>query len=137
MTTTTIFKFRRKFSAFQQHARREPVEITRHRRLVFVLMSAEHYEWMRAASRRAHRTSNTTTAVSSTVERAEMDPETHCTRRTADVNSLPIFHSSIADKKTVPEEDFTDRRYEISMPRRLPAAYGIFRPDTIVYVVAG
>jgi hypothetical protein len=38
-------------------------------------MSAEHYDWMRVASRRAHRTANTTTSVISTVERAEMDPE--------------------------------------------------------------
>jgi len=75
MTTTTIFKFRRKLSAFQQHARREPVEIIRHGRRVFVLISAGHYDWMRAASRRAHRTSNATTVVISTVEWAEIDPE--------------------------------------------------------------
>jgi hypothetical protein len=38
-------------------------------------MSAEHYDWIRAASRRAHRTSHTTAAVINTVERAVMDPE--------------------------------------------------------------
>jgi hypothetical protein len=42
----------------------------------FVLMSAEHYDWTRAASRRAHRTSNTTTIAIDAVERAEMDPNT-------------------------------------------------------------
>ena len=73
--TTTIFKFRREFDAFQRYARREPVEITRRGRRAFVLMSAEHYDWIRAASRRAHRTSHTTAAVINTVERAVMDPE--------------------------------------------------------------
>ena len=70
-----ILKFLRKLAAFKQHARREPVEITRHGRRAFVLMSAEHYDWIRAASRRAHRTSHTTAAVINTVERAVMDPE--------------------------------------------------------------
>jgi len=32
ITTTTILNFRREFDAFQQYARREPVEITRHGR---------------------------------------------------------------------------------------------------------
>jgi prevent-host-death family protein len=75
MTTTTIFKFRREFDAFRRYARCEPVEITRHGRRAFVLMSAEHYDWIRAASRRAHRTSNATTVVINAVERAELDPE--------------------------------------------------------------
>ena len=46
MTTTTILRFRRKLGAFQQRARCEPIEITRHGRRAFVLMSAEHYDWM-------------------------------------------------------------------------------------------
>jgi PHD/YefM family antitoxin component YafN of YafNO toxin-antitoxin module len=70
-----ILMFRRKFDAFQQYARCEPVEITRHGQRAFILMSAEHYDWLRAACRRAHRTSRTTTVVIDTVERAEMDPE--------------------------------------------------------------
>jgi hypothetical protein len=32
-------------------------------------MSAEHYDWIRTASRRAHRTSRTATVVINTVER--------------------------------------------------------------------
>jgi len=75
MTTTTILKFRREFDAFQQQARCQPVEITRHGRRAFVLISAEHYDWIRAAIRRAHRTTNSTTVIINTVARAEMDPE--------------------------------------------------------------
>jgi len=73
MTTTTLLKFRRGFDVFRRYARWEPVEITRHGRRAFVLMSAEHYDWIRAAGRRARPTSKITTVV--TVERAEMDPE--------------------------------------------------------------
>ncbi len=75
MTTTTILNFRLEFDAFQQYARREPVEITRHGRRAFVLMSAEHYDWIRAAGRRTHRTSNTAAVIINTVKRADMDPE--------------------------------------------------------------
>jgi prevent-host-death family protein len=75
MTTTTISNFRREFVTFRQNARREPVEITRHGQRALVLMSAEHYDWIRAAGRRAHRTSNTTAVVINTVKRADMDPE--------------------------------------------------------------
>jgi prevent-host-death family protein len=63
MTTTAISKFRREFDAFLKYSRCELVEITRDGRRTFVLMSAEHYDWIRAASRRAHRTSHTTTIV--------------------------------------------------------------------------
>src|SRR5258708_19188156 len=70
MTTTTILNFRREFDAFQQYARREPVEIIRPGRRAFVLMSAEHYDWLRAAGRRTHRTSNTAAVVINTVKRA-------------------------------------------------------------------
>ncbi|HWL18856.1 MAG TPA: type II toxin-antitoxin system prevent-host-death family antitoxin [Bradyrhizobium sp.] len=73
MITTTILKFRREFDGFLRCAHCEPVEITRHGRRAFVLMSAEYYDWIRAAGRRAHRTSSTTTVVINTVERADMD----------------------------------------------------------------
>jgi PHD/YefM family antitoxin component YafN of YafNO toxin-antitoxin module len=75
MTTTMILKFRRKLDAFRQYACCEPVEIARHGQRAFILMSAEHYDWLRAACRRAHRTSHTTTVVIDTVERAETDSE--------------------------------------------------------------
>jgi hypothetical protein len=51
MTTTTLLKFRREFDAFQQYACFEPVEITRYGRRAFVLMSAEHCDWVTAQTR--------------------------------------------------------------------------------------
>ena len=53
----------------------EPVDIAHDGRRAFVLMPAEHYDWMQAANRRAHRTSNTTSVVIDTVWRTKMDPE--------------------------------------------------------------
>jgi prevent-host-death family protein len=60
---TTILKFRREFEAFLRYARCGPIEITRHGRRAFVLMSPEQYDWVRAAGRRAYRTTNATTVV--------------------------------------------------------------------------
>ena len=75
MVRTSALDFQRKFGEFQHHAQREPVEITRHGRREFVLMSAEHYDWLTAAAKRAHRTVDATAVVIDAVERAEMDPE--------------------------------------------------------------
>jgi prevent-host-death family protein len=75
MVQTTALEFQRKFGEFQHQARREPVEITRHGRRELVLMSAEHYDWLAAAARRAHRTADAPAVVVDAVERAEMDPE--------------------------------------------------------------
>ena len=75
MAQTTALEFQRKFGEFQHQAQREPVEITRHGRREFVLMSAEHYDWLMAAAKRTHRTIDAATVVIDAVERAEMDPE--------------------------------------------------------------
>jgi prevent-host-death family protein len=75
MTRTTALEFQRKFGEFQHRARREPIEITRHGRREFVLMSAEHYDWLTAAAKRTHRTVDATSVVIDAVEQAEMDPE--------------------------------------------------------------
>ena len=75
MTRTTAMEFQRKFGEFQHKAQREPVEITRHGRRDLVLMSAEHYDWLTAASRRTFRTEDAAAAVIDAVERAERDPE--------------------------------------------------------------
>lgn len=75
MARTTALEFQRKFGRFQHQAQREPVEITRHGRREFVLMSAEHYEWLKAAARRTHRTVDAADVVIDAVERAEMEPE--------------------------------------------------------------
>ena len=75
MTKTTALEFQRNFGEFQHRAQREPVEITRHGRREFVLMSAEHYDWLRAAAKRTHRTAEAAAVVIDAVERAEMEPE--------------------------------------------------------------
>jgi prevent-host-death family protein len=75
MVRTSALEFRRKFGEFQHQAQREPVEITRHGRREFVLMSAEQYDWLAAAARRSRRTADATSVVVDAVERAEIDPE--------------------------------------------------------------
>ncbi|MGK9054747.1 type II toxin-antitoxin system prevent-host-death family antitoxin [Neorhizobium petrolearium] len=68
-------EFQRKFGEYQHQAQREPVEITRHGRREFVLMSADHYDWLKAAAQRTHRTSDALDVVIDAVERAEMDSQ--------------------------------------------------------------
>lgn len=75
MARTTALEFQRKFGEYQHYARREPVEITRHGRRELVLMSADHYDWLVAAVRRASRTVEAADVVIDAVQRAEMDPE--------------------------------------------------------------
>src|ERR1700681_4270070 len=75
MVQTSALEFQRKFGEFQHQAQREPVEITRHGRREFVLMSAQHYDWLTAAAKRSHRTVDAAEVVIDAVERAEMDPE--------------------------------------------------------------
>jgi prevent-host-death family protein len=75
MVRTSALEFQRKFGEFQHRAQREPVEITRHGRREFVLMSAEQYDWLVAAAKRTHRTADAASVVIDAVERAEMDPE--------------------------------------------------------------
>lgn len=75
MAQTTAMEFQRKFGEFQHQAQREPVEITRHGRRELVLMSADHYDWLVAAARRTHRTTEAAAVVADAVRRAEMDPE--------------------------------------------------------------
>ena len=74
MSSTTAMEFQRKFGKFQHDARREPVEITRHGRREFVLMSADHYDWLVAAARRSGRTVDAPKAVVDAVLNAKMDP---------------------------------------------------------------
>lgn len=75
MSQATALEFQRRFGEFQHQAQREPVEITRHGRREFVLMSATHYDWLIAAAKRTHRTSEMTDVVLDAIERAQMDPQ--------------------------------------------------------------
>jgi hypothetical protein len=62
----------------------EPIEITRHGRHAFVLMSAEQYDRIRvSAGRRAYRTNNATGVVINSGELAEMDASHAALLRTA------------------------------------------------------
>jgi prevent-host-death family protein len=75
MAQATALEFQRRFGDFQHQAQREPVEITRHGRREFVLMSADHYDWLTAAAKRTHRTSEIPDVVLEAITRAEMDPK--------------------------------------------------------------
>ena len=82
MPTVSALEFQRGFGRFQHEAQREPVEITRHGRRKFVLLSAEQYDWLRASgfglrasAQRSHRTDAAADAAIDAVERAEMDVE--------------------------------------------------------------
>jgi prevent-host-death family protein len=52
MVQISVSEFQRRFSEAQYQAQREPVEITRHGRREFVLISAEHYDWLNTAAKR-------------------------------------------------------------------------------------
>jgi prevent-host-death family protein len=58
MVRISAVEFQRKFGDFQHHAQREPVEITRHGRRELVLMSAEHYDLLKAAAQRSDSTAD-------------------------------------------------------------------------------
>ncbi len=73
MTTISASDFRKCPGLFLEKASREPVDITNHGRRESVLMSAEHYDWLKSAAQRAHRTVDTTDVVLAAVERADFD----------------------------------------------------------------
>ena len=73
MARITSLEFQRKFGEVQHRALKEPVEITKHGRREFVLMSADQYDWLRAAAQRSHRTEDTPDFILDAVERSEMD----------------------------------------------------------------
>ena len=73
MAQVTSLEFQRKFGEVQHRALKEPVEITRHGRREFVLLSADQYDWLRAAAQRSHRTEDAPDFIVEAVERAEMD----------------------------------------------------------------
>ena len=52
MPVATSLQFQRKFGQFLNESHREPVEITRHGRREFVLMSAAQYDDLCAAARK-------------------------------------------------------------------------------------
>ena len=75
MAQASSLEFQRKFGEYQSQAQKEPVEITRHGRREWVLMSADHYDWLMASARRVFRTEDTPDVALQAVMRAEMDAE--------------------------------------------------------------
>jgi prevent-host-death family protein len=75
MVQTSALEFQRNFSEFRHQAQRALVEITEHGKREFVLMSAEHYDWLVAIAQRTHRTTNATAVTVDAIERSEMDAE--------------------------------------------------------------
>ena len=73
MAQVTALEFQRKFGEVQHRALKEPVEITKHGRREFVLLSADQYDWLKAAAQRTHRTEDAPDFILEAVERAEMD----------------------------------------------------------------
>ena len=73
MPTVDSVIFQRGPEEFLHRAQREPVEIAQHGRRAFVLMSADHYDWLQAIVQRRHRTAEAVDVVIDAVERAEMD----------------------------------------------------------------
>lgn len=59
MPTTTSLEFQRKFGHYLNESHREPVEITRHGRREFVVMSAAQYDELLSAAQRRSRTVET------------------------------------------------------------------------------
>src|ERR1700693_2041058 len=55
MAQITALELQKNFGEVQHQARRGPVEITDHGRRELVLMSADHYDWLKAAARRTVR----------------------------------------------------------------------------------
>lgn len=53
MPTTTSLEFQRKFGQYLNESHREPVEITRHGRREFVLMSAAQYDELLSVAQRS------------------------------------------------------------------------------------
>lgn len=58
MPTATSLEFQRKFGQYLNESHREPVEITRHGRREFVLMSAAQYDELLTAAQRERETAS-------------------------------------------------------------------------------
>ncbi|WP_246725054.1 type II toxin-antitoxin system prevent-host-death family antitoxin [Beijerinckia sp. L45] len=74
MLKTSAPEFQRRFDEFRNQARREPLEISRLGQRDLILMSAEHYDWLKASAQRSHKTGDASASIIDAVERAEMDP---------------------------------------------------------------
>jgi prevent-host-death family protein len=58
MTKVSSLEFQRQVDKFLHEAQRGPIEITHHGRRDLVLLSAEYFDWLNAAAKRAHATAD-------------------------------------------------------------------------------
>jgi prevent-host-death family protein len=75
MLRVAIEEFQRNFEKFARCARREPVEIARSGQRELVLVSADHYDWLVASSKRASRTADAPATIIGAVARSKMSPK--------------------------------------------------------------
>lgn len=81
MVRATSLEYQRNFGEYGHKAMREPVEITRHGRRELVLMSAEHYDWLWAVSKRTFRVEETPGFILDAIKRAKHPDETQRKRK--------------------------------------------------------
>ncbi len=77
MARATALDFQRNFGDYQHLARHEPVEITRHGRREFVLMSVEHYDSLTSAAKRVHRTGDAAAVIDASAVEAALERPSH------------------------------------------------------------
>jgi prevent-host-death family protein len=77
MARATALDFQRNFGDYQHLARHEPVEITRHGRREFVLMSVEHYDSLTSAAERVHRTGDADVLIDAADVEADLERPLH------------------------------------------------------------
>lgn len=76
MNQVTAAEFQHNLAKYQREAQLEPVEITNHGQRDLVLVSAEYFDWLNAAAKRAHRTEDGGSAfMLEAVKTAKMAPE--------------------------------------------------------------
>lgn len=75
MSQITSQQFQLSSKQYLSLAQKEPIDITHQGLRQWVLMSADHYDWLKAASRRVFRAEDTPDVVLAAVQRAEMDRE--------------------------------------------------------------
>jgi len=74
VTRTTASRFERNIGEYKDRAKHEPVEITQNGKREWVLLSADQYDWLVAAHRRAYRVVDLPKSVVDAIAKSKMDP---------------------------------------------------------------
>jgi len=75
MNEITALEFQRNLGKYTREAHRQPVEITNHGRRDLVLLSAEYFDWLNVAVKRAHKTEDSNAFMLKAVQQSRMSPE--------------------------------------------------------------